>query len=338
MWRETTKHKRNLKIFNEELDGFVPDRILDFHVHIWNEGVSPAGKEFPIGDPPVSKYDIEDLEQDLSEIYPGRKTAAVCFGIPIPSYDKERNDQYVATVCDRKRFFGLRLFDPYENDREMVEKELSDGSFVGIKPYLDYVRKENRDDVVIPEMLPSWIMEIANRLGLIVMLHIPRKERLADPLNQRHLVELCECYPNVKFVLAHVGRAFYLRNVLGNLDRLKGFPNLYVDVSMLNHWEVLEHLFQNVPAERIVYGTDTPLALTGGKSIEINHQYTYVTSKPWPLSISDDHGKLVFTSFIYEEIRALKHAVERLGLNREFVEDLFYNNGMSLLRSVCSGG
>ncbi|HQH74654.1 MAG TPA: hypothetical protein PK360_21435 [bacterium] len=86
------------------------------------------------------------------------------------------------------------------------------------------------------------------------------------------------------------------------------------------------------PADRILYGTDIPLALAPGKSVEINDQYTYVTPVPWELSISDDHGKLRFTSFLYEELRAVKKAVERLDLPREFTRGLFYDNGMKLLK------
>ena len=33
-WKETTRQERNLRIFREELDEFLPERILDFHVHI----------------------------------------------------------------------------------------------------------------------------------------------------------------------------------------------------------------------------------------------------------------------------------------------------------------
>ena len=36
MWRETPKHERNLKIFREEIDDFLPEKILDFHVHLLN--------------------------------------------------------------------------------------------------------------------------------------------------------------------------------------------------------------------------------------------------------------------------------------------------------------
>jgi predicted TIM-barrel fold metal-dependent hydrolase len=100
---------------------------------------------------------------------------------------------------------------------------------------------------------------------------------------------------------------------------------------MLNHPEVLELLFREVEGHRILYGTDMPIALAPGKSVEINDQYTYVTPVPWELSISDDHGRLVFTSFLYEELRAIKKAAERAGLSREWLEGLFYHNGLRLL-------
>jgi hypothetical protein len=52
---------------------------------------------------------------------------------------------------------------------------------------------------------------------------------------------------------------------------------------------------------------------------------------PWELSISDDRGKVAFTSFLYEELRAIKKAVERLHLDKGFVRGLFFENGAKLL-------
>lgn len=337
MWRETTKLKRNHEIFEREFAEFLPKRILDFHVHVTNAGVIPEGESFSCGGHPLAKYDYEDLAEDLAACYPGRETKAVCFGLPVVGYDRPANNRYLAEHRDSKRFFPLRLLDPLEDTPQALHRDLERGAFYGLKPYPDYVRKADVNDVEIREMLPAWAMEVANELGLIVMLHIPRKQRLADPQNQDQLVELCERYPRVKIVLAHIGRAYYLKNVLGNLERLKSLPNLYVDLAMLNHWEVLEHLFQEMPVERILYGTDIPIALAPGKSIEINDQYTYVTPVPWALSISDDHGKLAFTSFLYEELRAIQKAVTRLGLGRSFVEALFYESGMRLLATVEDG-
>ena len=204
--------------------------------------------------------------------------------------------------------------------------------FVGLKPYLNYVRKPEPNDVTVLDMLPSWIMEIANELALPITLHIPRKGRLADPLNQEQVIELCRNYPKAKIILAHIGRAYSMNVIVGHLEKLKRLPNLYYDLAMLNNWEVLEYLFQQVAPEKIIYGTDAPIALAPGKSVEINDQYTYVTPVPWSLSISDDHRKLVFTSFLYEELRAIKKAVERCGLGRGFIEDLFYGNAIRVLR------
>ena len=331
MWRETTKHERNRRIFDEELDAFLPDKILDFHVHVMNEGVLPAGTTYSCAGHPISKYDLDDLAQDLAELYPRREIRAVCFGFPDVTYDQKRNDAYVAQCCDRQRFFPFRLFDPINDNPATLKRELERNRFLGLKPYLNYVRKPDLNAVEIDEMLPAWAMGIVNDLGLIVMLHVPRKDRLADPLNQRQVIELCRRYPRARIVLAHIGRAYYLKNIIGHLEALKGLPNLYYDLAMLNHWEVLEYLFREVRPDRILYATDTPIALAPGKSVEINDQYTYVTPVPWELSISDDHGRLVFTSFAYEELRAIKKAVQRLRLGQDFIQDLFFTNGMNLL-------
>jgi len=333
VWQESTRHERNLKIWNEELDDFVPGRVLDFHVHVFSAATLPEGRTFSVAGHPVSKYDVDDLKGDLGDFYPGRETLAVCFGHPDPQYDKAENDRYVAEACDRKRFFPLRLIDPAE-DPKAVRSDVTQRGFLGFKPYLDYVAKQDREQVEIHDMLPEAIMRVADELGLIVMLHIPRKARLADAVNQRQISELCAAWPGARIVLAHIGRAYFLKNVVGNLERLGDLPNLYVDLAMLNNWEVLEHTFRVFPPERILYGTDIPIALAPGKSVEINDQYTYVTPVPWHLSISDDHRKLVFTSFLYEELRAIRKAVERLALGRDFVEGVFHDNGMRLLETV----
>jgi len=352
MWRETTKHKRNRRIFDEEFESFLPEKILDFHVHVMNEGVLPAGRTYSCAGHPIAKYDLDNLAQDLDELYPRRKTSAVCFGFPDVDYDQKCNNDYVARSCNERflgtpsptqatpaspassasqRFFPFRLFDPLHDTPEALHDDLVAKRFLGIKPYLNYVRKADPNDVEIREMLPGWVMEIADALGLIVMLHIPRKQRLADPLNQRQLVELCQTYPRARIVLAHIGRAYYLKNIAGHLNALRGLPNLYYDLAMLNNSEVLEYLFARVPPDRILYATDTPIALAPGKSVEINDQYTYITPVPWELSISDEHKKIVFTAFAYEELRAIKKAVERLGLERDFIEKIFFSNGMALL-------
>lgn len=333
MWRETTKHERNRMIWEQELAGFIPDRVFDAHVHIWDRASVPDDKGFDCGGHNVVEYPFEAFDQDLAEVFPGRQTGGLCFGIPFPQYNTAANNQYIGQAADRERFFGLRLIDPRENPDE-VRHAVEEHGFLGFKPYPDFARPDDVANAEIHEMLPESIMAIADEMGLVVMLHIPRKLRLADPLNQTQLVELCTAWPRAKIILAHVGRSYYLAGIEGQLERIKDLDNLYYDVAMVMNADVLTYAFTNLPAERVLFGSDIPIALAAGHSVEINNQYTYVTPKPWPLSISDDHGKLVFTSFLYEELRAIKRAVLRAKLSDAFIEGLFSGHARRLLDTV----
>jgi len=329
MWKQTTKQKRNLKIFKEELDDFLPKKILDFHIHICPKEATQGN--YNICGHKQEEYSINQLRQDCKELYPNREYYGVCFGYPDRKYDFSKMNEYVSKVCDKKDFFPFRLLRPEDNP-EIVEKDILEKGFLGFKPYLGYVNKPDSEDVEINDMLPDRLMRIADKYGLIITLHIPKKNRLADPTNQQQIVTLAKNYPQAKIVLAHIGRAYYLSNIVGHLDEIKKLNNVYYDLAMVNNWEVLEYLFDNVESHKILYGTDISIALAAGKSVEINDQYTYVTPIPWELSISDDHKKLIFTSFAYEELRAIKKAIKRLNLSRNFVEDIFFNNGVRLLK------
>jgi len=334
VWKETTLKEHNLRIYDEEIRGFVPDRVLDFHTHVFNEEtVTPGADGVELPGVRIRSYTIPELMEDLGDLFPGKERSAVVFGFPDEKYDMNANNRYVADSSDRRAVFPFRLIKPDESPGT-VERELRDNRFLGVKPYLNYVAWKKPNDVEVKDMLPSALMEVIDRLGLIVMLHIPRKERLADPLNQAQVAELAVRYPRAKFVLAHIGRAYYLKGIAGHLEKLSPYKNVFFDISMLNNWEVLEYLFKRCDRKKILYGTDIPIAVCGGKSVEINDQYTYVTPKPWHLSISDDHGKIVFTSFVYEQVRAIKKAAGRLKLGDRFLEGLFHKNGERLLKTV----
>ena len=333
-WKETIDKERNLKIYNEELKDFLPENILDFHIHVFNS------ETFPDNDPGldlpgvyIREYAIPELKKDFKKIYPEKNVKGVVFGFPRVDCNSDINNDYVIKNSDFSQIFPFRLIRP-EEPPEKIEKELKDNKYLGIKPYLNYVQGKAIEDIEINDMLPPGQMEVIDSLGLVIMLHIPRGKRLADPINLRQIAELSKNHPNVTIVLAHVGRAYYLKNIVGNIEKVAPLENVYCDTTMVNNWEVLEYLYSHFDLKRIVYGTDTPIGICGGKAVEINDQYTYVTSKPWKLSISDDHGKLIFTSFIYEQIRAHKKAIKRLNLSESFIEDLFYNNGMYLINNV----
>lgn len=331
IWREPEQLARDQKIFAEELDDFLPAKILDFHVHVCNEGFCDPAEPFNCAGQPLTKYDYADLRHDMQLLLPGREFFAVCFGNPDPRFDFQANNECLRRESDHQQFFPLKVFDPNTESPETLRQDLASGDFLGLKPYHRFVRKEDSDAIEIHEMLPAWAMEIADQTGALVMLHIPRSQRLADPVNQRQLVELAERYPGAKIIVAHLGRAYFMANITGYLAALKDIPNMYFDIAMVSNWEVLEYAFEQIPHEKLLYGSDIPIANAPGNSVEINNQYSYVTPAPWDISICDDTHRIEFTSFLNEEMRAVKKAVERLGLGADFVEQLFFRNGMALL-------
>ena len=185
-------------------------------------------------------------------------------------------------------------------------------------------------------MLPPEHMELADRLGLAVMLHIPRAARLADPDNQREMVEICRRYPHASIIFAHIGRAYFMRNVLGNLGAIAECPNAYLDIAMVNHPGVLEYAFRHFPRERILFGSDAPIAWLRGKSVEINDQYAYLMGEDYRIgtTIYDPDHAVEFTFFHYEILRGVKEAATKAGLSRSELEALFFGNAYDLLTGV----
>ena len=335
-WNTPAERDANLRIVHEELNDFLPEKIFDAHVHVSPlEGFAPD-QPYLCGGVPITSYTYEELSADLQIAFPGRESGALCFGWPNPRLNLERNNGYVGGNADFKRFFPLRLLDPHRDNSEKVLADIARHGFLGLKPYPDYARPSDIPNAEIPEMLPDWAMEIAHELRLIVMLHIPRPKRLEDPLNRRQIRALCARWPGAKILLAHIGRAYYLRGIRGFLDDLRTFPNLFFDLAMVQHWEVMAYLFREVPIEKVVFGTDIPIALAQGKAVEINHQYTYVTPRPWALALHDETGKLQFTSFLNEELRAIRQAAEAVGLSKNAIAALFHDTAKNMVMEVAS--
>ena len=123
MWRQTTQQVHNQRIYDEELDLWLPPRILDFHVHVFNAGVVPQDTPYSCGGHPILKYDFDDLKHDLEVVYPGRETGAVCFGMPVVGYDSALNNRYIGESCDNQRFFGLRLLDLHADSPDALQRD-----------------------------------------------------------------------------------------------------------------------------------------------------------------------------------------------------------------------
>lgn len=326
------------EVYDRELRDFLPVRIFDAHAHLFDPSCLRPGAHFP----PKSCYrkfgGVSTLDQYLAwaaAFLPEQETFLNSFGHPAYETDLDASAAYSGRIADNRRCFAMALVSPHDTAAAALRRVVTN-RLVGYKPYLAFVDWKPASEVTIDDMLPAAQMEAADERGLAITLHIPRPDRLADPLNQAQMVALCRRYPNARIIFAHIGRAYYLSSVLGLLDGIAACPNAYVDTAMVNHEGVLEHLFRRFPRERILFGSDAPIAFLHGKSVEVNNQYAYLMGEDYEIgtSIYDAAHALTFTSFFYEQLRGIRLAAERAGLSRVEVEALFFDNACRLFTAI----
>jgi predicted TIM-barrel fold metal-dependent hydrolase len=316
----------------------LPERVFDAHVHAFERACFPPGFDFPprecyrrFG----GEHTLEQFQEATGTLLAGRTAGMLSFGTPHRQCDRAAAARYTGGISDNQTRFGLALVAPEDSVTEL-EQRLSAHRLIGYKPYRSYVTGLDAEAVRIPHILPAAQMELANALGLAVMLHIPRESRLADPDNQRDMVELCQRYPQAQIIFAHIGRAYWYQNVVGNLDGIARCPNAWLDTAMVNHPEVLHYAFTHFPRERILFGSDAPIAWLRGKSVEINDQYAYLMAEPYAIgtAIHDPGSTVEFTFFYYEMLRAVLEAARRAGWTAADLEGFFWGNGHGLCAGV----
>ncbi|OPZ29513.1 MAG: Amidohydrolase [Lentisphaerae bacterium ADurb.BinA184] len=328
------------RVYEQELRGFLPARLFDAHVHLFDGSCLTPGTVFPersIYRKFGGVFTIEQCLEWAAALLPEQEFHLNSFGHPAPDCDLEASAAYTGAVSDNRRFFGMALVSP-EDSAESVVRRIESHRLIGYKPYHAFVKGKAAGEVTIRDMLPAAQMEVADARGLAVTLHIPRAARLADPLNQAHMVELCRRYPNARIVFAHIGRAYYLNGVVGLLDGIAACPNAFLDTAMVNHEAVLEYAFRNFPRDRILFGSDAPVAFLRGKSVEVNNQYAYLMGEPYEIgtAIYDAAHAVAFTYFYYEQLRGIRRAAERAGLSSGDIANLFFNNASRLFTDVAA--
>ncbi len=334
--------ERDAEVYKQELRDFLPARIFDAHVHLFDRTCLLPETAFPAKSC-FQKFGGVFTRQHLLDWaavwLPEQDVWANSFGHPSYASDLDLSGVYTGRISDNRRFFGMALVSPKDKIESVIQRVKSN-RLCGYKPYLNFVDWKPVAEVTIEDMLQAEQMEYADACGLAIMLHIPRPERLADPVNQRQMVELCNRYPHARIIYAHIGRAYYLSNVAGFLDGIARCPNAYIDTAMVNHAGVLEYAFRHFPRERILFGSDAPIACLRGKSVEINNQYAYLMGEDYEIgsSIFDAQGAVAFTSFYYEQLRGIRRAAARAGLSPDEVENIMFNNAHRLFTAVAQCG
>jgi hypothetical protein len=187
-------------------------------------------------------------------------------------------------------------------------------------------------------MLSANEMRVADELGLVVLLHVPRSGRLADPVVQRGVRWLSETWPGAKIVLAHCGRCYLPAEMARALHSVRDLPNVYLDTSMVMDESVLRMVFDAMDSTRVLFATDFPVAAMKGRRVRVMDHWVDIVVGQEPASAFRVPADGIRATFMALEIAyAVRSAAERSGLSAERIAGVFYGNGMAVLQSVMGG-
>ena len=342
---EVTPYDR--RIYEEELKDFLPQKILDVHTHVWldkyldHKPLAPGEVKRTVTWPSLVALDnsIEDLQETYRLMLPGKDVTALMFS---NSGRSQQANDYVADASRRSGFPALYFSAPEESPEE-VERQIRKGGFLGIKGYLSLSPKYIPEaEIRIFDFFPKAQLKKMDEMGAIVMLHIPRNGRLKDPVNLAQIMEIKQEFPNIRLIIAHIGRAYTKEDVGNAFETLDQVPDLMYDFCANCCEYAITEVIRHAGVKHVMYGTDMPILRMRTRRIEENG--TYINLVPPGLygdPKQDKHLREVsaeeaekITFFLYEELLAFKRAAKTLGLSRQDIEDIMYNNAHDLIEGA----
>jgi glutamate-1-semialdehyde 2,1-aminomutase len=327
------------RIWEEELDGFVPRRVYDVHTHLyrWAFNRNPDKDSSPYAKLLGSQW--ADATARLADacdalLMPGREVHRLSFPFPFPDpCDFAASNQFVAdqTRGDSESA-ALMLVHPHMQS-DAVEQEVDRHGFVGFKPYRFYASSGDAVNCRLTDFMPEALIQLADRRGLLIMMHLAKKNAVADAENLADLLRLSQKYPRARWILAHCARSYSSWPIERAAGHLRGLANVWYDTSSVCESDAIEALYQAVGLDRVMYGSDDlPVGVLRGKYIAFGFAWAYLSPANQTLELSHCEGAMTFTR--YEQLRAMQRAGKRLGLGKEEHEKIFYRTAAELVRAV----
>ena len=210
-------------------------KVIDAHCHA-GKGMN-YGKNDPTSDPWTT---YNDPQWTLHRAEEARIDKTIIFPISNTTY-QEANEE-IASYVRRwpDKFIGFAKHDAQTEAgkiRNMLRHEVRELGLRGLKLH----------GIPTKEMI-----ETAAELGIPILFHPPN---VSDSL------EAVQSYPEVSFILAHLG-SFASRDWMEHvraIEAAKRLSNLYLDTSAAVFFKYLQRAAYELPAEKLIFGSDGPL-------------------------------------------------------------------------------
>jgi len=158
-------------------------------------------------------------------------------------------------------------------------------------------------------------------------------------VNLYQILELKQQFPKVKLIVAHVGRAYAEEDVGNAFELLDTCPDLLYDFSANCCDYAITEVLKHAGTKHVMYGTDMPILRMRTHRIVENGTYINLvppglygdpSQDPHLREVSAEEAEKI-TFFVYEELLSFKRSAQALGLTRQDIEDVMYNNAKKLL-------
>lgn len=211
------------------------NRVIDFHGH--------TGKQEGIGM-------IDDQHLMLHTMDRAGVDIACVFNIfhPDGTTSNDINAQFIAQQPER--FVGFAFVAPIMPEGMVAElaRAIDELNFVAIKLYPPYAPWPFNQEPWFP------IYEFANERGLTIIFHTDHFHNNRP----RYLADIAPLFPKANFVAGHSGNIQEARDEA--IAAAQAHPNVYLETcSTYRTPGVIEQLVNEVGAERVLFGSDSPL-------------------------------------------------------------------------------
>jgi hypothetical protein len=210
--------------------------VIDCHSH-GGIALEPGGR-LELSTPWDTVADPEIIQQHAKEVGIDK---TVIFPIDNTNY-KEANE-YISQLCQRnpERWIGFArhdaLTEPAGKIRPMLFHEVHELGLRGLKLHT----QPNAE-----------ILDAVKELGIPILYDCNQHCEMYE--------EFLPYYPTINFIIPHLGsdQSADWRQHLFGIDLAKRYPNVHLDTAAIVYTEYLERAIQELPAEKILFGSDEP--------------------------------------------------------------------------------
>ena len=342
-------YQDHVKLWAEELKDWVPETIFDAHVHLGPpEAIGQiASTRLNEALLTFTSFTWEQAVSVYEKLYSRKNIVGIiAFGFPLREVNLEAANDYVITLMNQNPSIrGFVVSDPKDTKRTIhsFEKAIkADVRFYGVKPYFDLLGKSNYE-TAMHEFIPRDLLEFMNTEKLVMMLHTSGVG-MAVPENQEFIKSLADNYPNIKIILAHMGRYLKVEQFFDFFNsNVINYPNIFLEMSTIASPQVYEKVLSRKNLwDKLMFGSDLPYGLiTGIEYFSTRTGPTFVTLDDYNWSDKKLNEQFVdlrrsLTYNTYHTIKALKDGMDSLNLapekTRQLKQKIFSQNVRNILQ------